>query len=223
MAAPEHGSHARHRKPPLGPPRHQHGRDRGHQSLRSSHRRSPTPSAIQSPRPLRLRARPHLLCRPRRSLRLRLRACHHSCLRSEPPQPLCRKLKLICLAISNTPTPRSATKYAICGSIFDSARLRRELSVIEEKVADPTIWADASRSQPLMRERKRLETLLADDESLAQKLADIEAYFELAREREDAERELNADINAAITALSADVERLESRTLLSEETDPLNA
>jgi len=85
------------------------------------------------------------------------------------------------------------------------------------------VWADASRSQPLMRERKRLETLLADDESLAQKMADIEAYFELARESEDAERELNADINAAITALSMDVERLESRTLLSEETDMLNA
>jgi len=85
------------------------------------------------------------------------------------------------------------------------------------------VWADAARSQPLMRERKRLETLLADDESLAQGLADIEAYFELARESEAAERELNADINAAIAALSADVERLESRTLLSEETDPLNA
>jgi len=85
------------------------------------------------------------------------------------------------------------------------------------------VWADAARSQPLMRERKRLETLLADDESLAQGLSDIEAYFELARESEQAERELNADINAAIAALSADVERLESRTLLSEETDPLNA
>jgi len=123
----------------------------------------------------------------------------------------------------NSPSPRFATRCATCGSIFDSARIRKELAAIEEKVADPTVWADAARSQPLMRERKRLETLLADDESLAQGLADIEAYFELARESEAAERELNADINAAIAALSADVERLESRTLLSEETDPLNA
>jgi peptide chain release factor 2 len=74
-----------------------------------------------------------------------------------------------------------------------------------------------------MRERKRLETLLADDESLAQKMADIEAYFELARESEASEKELTPELTAAIATLSADVERLESRTLLSEETDALNA
>jgi peptide chain release factor 2 len=90
-------------------------------------------------------------------------------------------------------------------------------------VADPTVWADAARSQPLMRERKRLETLLADDECLAQKMADIEAYFELARESDASEKELTPELANAIKDLSADVERLESRTLLSEETDALNA
>jgi len=85
------------------------------------------------------------------------------------------------------------------------------------------VWADPARSQPLMRERKRLETLLADDESLAQKMSDIEAYFELARESDASEKELTPELTAAIAQLSADVERLESRTLLSEETDPLNA
>jgi peptide chain release factor 2 len=85
------------------------------------------------------------------------------------------------------------------------------------------VWADAARSQPLMRERKRLETLLADDESLAQKMADIEAYFELARESDASEKELTPELAKAIQELSADVERLESRTLLSEETDALNA
>jgi len=123
----------------------------------------------------------------------------------------------------NFRSPRFATRCATCGSIFDSARIRKELAVIEEKVADPTVWADAARSQPLMRERKRLETLLADDESLAQKMADIEAYFELARESDASERELAPELAKAIQELSADVERLESRTLLSEETDALNA
>jgi peptide chain release factor 2 len=85
------------------------------------------------------------------------------------------------------------------------------------------VWADAARSQPLMRERKRLETLLADDDSLAGKMADIEAYFELARESEASEKELTPELTKAIQELSADVERLESRTLLSEETDALNA
>ena len=119
----------------------------------------------------------------------------------------------------NTPTPRSATKCAICGSIFDAPRLRRELANIEEKTADPTIWADPARSQPLMRERKRLETLLADEAELARRSDDIEAYFELAKEGEDTE----ADLAREIPALVEFADNLESKTMLSGESDALNA
>ena len=109
--------------------------------------------------------------------------------------------------------------FASCGSIFDAPRLRRELSIIEEKIADPTVWADASRSQPLMRERKRLETLLADDAELARRSDDIEAYFELAREGENTEPDLAREIPALVEF----ADELESKTMLSGETDPLNA
>ena len=81
-------------------------------------------------------------------------------------------------------TPRFATGCASCGSIFDAPRLKRELADIEPKISDPTVWADPARSQPLMRERKRLETLLGDDAELARRSDDIDAYFELAREGE---------------------------------------
>jgi peptide chain release factor 2 len=123
------------------------------------------------------------------------------------------------LTISNTATPRSAKRSANCGSIFDSARLRRDLAAIEEKIADPSVWADAARSQPLMRERKRLETLLADDAELARRSDDIEAYFELAREGEATEPDLQREIPALVDF----AEKLESKTMLSGETDPLNA
>ena len=119
----------------------------------------------------------------------------------------------------NTPTPRFASVFANCGSIFDSARLKRELSVIEEKIADPSVWADAARSQPLMRERKRLETLLADDAELQRRSDDIDAYFELAREGEPVEAELEREIPSLVEYS----EKLESKTMLSGETDPLNA
>jgi peptide chain release factor 2 len=121
--------------------------------------------------------------------------------------------------IWSTDTPRCATGFASCGSIFDAARLKRELAVIEEKIADPTMWADAARVQPLMRERKRLETLLADDAELARRTNDIEAYFELAREGEATEPDLEREIPALIEFS----EKLESKTMLSGETDPLNA
>jgi peptide chain release factor 2 len=70
-----------------------------------------------------------------------------------------------------------------------------------------------------MRERKRLEAMLADDGELAQRSGDIEAYFELANEGENVETELGRDIES----LSAFVEAMETRTMLSSETDPLNA
>ena len=121
--------------------------------------------------------------------------------------------------ILNTSTPRFAPPCATCGSIFDSPRLKRELAVIEDKIGDPTVWADASKSQPLMRERKRLETLLADDAELARRSDDIEAYFELAREGENTEPDLEREIPSLVEY----AEKLESKTMLSGETDMLNA
>ncbi len=70
-----------------------------------------------------------------------------------------------------------------------------------------------------MRERKRLETLLADDAELARRSDDTEAYFELAREGEDVE----ADLSRAIREIDAFAEQLDSKTMLSDESDPLNA
>jgi len=70
-----------------------------------------------------------------------------------------------------------------------------------------------------MRERKRLETLLADDAELARRSDDIDAYFELAREGENTEPDLAREIPSLVDF----AEKLESKTMLSEETDPLNA
>jgi peptide chain release factor 2 len=70
-----------------------------------------------------------------------------------------------------------------------------------------------------MRERKRLETLLADDAELLRRTDDIDAYFELAKEGEDVE----ADLAKSIDEVSAFAEQLDSKTMLSEESDPLNA
>ncbi len=112
-----------------------------------------------------------------------------------------------------------ATRCATCGSIFDPARIRRELSEIETKLADPALWSDPVASKPLMRDRKRLEALVSDDEELQRRTGDIEAYFELAREGEDVLADLERDINA----LSKFAEDLEAKTMLSGEADALNA
>jgi peptide chain release factor 2 len=112
-----------------------------------------------------------------------------------------------------------ATRFATCGSIFDPARIRRELAEIETRLADPALWNDPAASKPLMRDRKRLEALVADDEQLVRRSGDIEAYFELAREGED----VLADLERDIKSLATFAEDLEARTMLNGEADALNA
>lgn len=70
-----------------------------------------------------------------------------------------------------------------------------------------------------MREKKRLESLVSTDQDLTRRLGDIEAYFELGREGEKVEAELEREL----TALQGEVERLETETLLSGENDIRNA
>ena len=70
-----------------------------------------------------------------------------------------------------------------------------------------------------MRERKRLEAMLADDAELTRRSEDIDAYFDLAREGEDVE----ADLTREIHSLGEFADAMETRTMLAGETDSLNA
>ena len=70
-----------------------------------------------------------------------------------------------------------------------------------------------------MREKKRLENVLAKDADLIRRGDDISAYFELAREGENVDGELRREIDA----LRQLVDRLETESLLSGENDARNA
>jgi peptide chain release factor 2 len=70
-----------------------------------------------------------------------------------------------------------------------------------------------------MRDRKRIEEQLAFDTELERRVGDVEAYFDLAREGEAVEPDLEREIKS----LNTYAEALEAKTMLSGETDPLNA
>ena len=70
-----------------------------------------------------------------------------------------------------------------------------------------------------MRDRRRMEALLASAEELERRTEDIHAYFDLAREGEPVEEDLSREI----TSLNDFSDKLEEKTLLSGETDQLNA
>jgi len=105
------------------------------------------------------------------------------------------------------------------GSIFDADKLRPQLSEIEKQAADPNLWSNPQRSQQVMREKKRLEHMLATDGDLKRRGEDIAAYFELAKEGESVGAELRREIDSLHTL----VDKLETETLLSGPNDPLNA
>ena len=70
-----------------------------------------------------------------------------------------------------------------------------------------------------MRQKKRLENVLATESDLVRRSEDISAYFDLGREGED----VDADLHREIDALRNLVDRLETESLLSGENDARNA
>src|ERR1700716_1540150 len=106
-----------------------------------------------------------------------------------------------------------------CGSIFDAGKLRQQFAEIEKQASDPNLWSNPEKSQQVMRERKRLESLLSLEGDLARRTDDIATYFALAGEGENVAADLQRDMDS----LRELVDRVEIETLLSGENDGLNA
>lgn len=84
---------------------------------------------------------------------------------------------------------------------------------------DPSFWQNQEASQKLLPGRRRIEETLETERRLAARIADIDAYFDLAREGENVEGELGREI----AALREDLDRTETGSLLAGEHDRLNA
>ncbi len=106
-----------------------------------------------------------------------------------------------------------------CGAFFDAPQRRKELETLEKQIALPDFWQDQDASQKVLTTRKRLSEKIEEDDRLAQRLADADAYFELAREGEPVESELRTELKT----LRQEVERVETETILAGENDHLNA
>ena len=112
-----------------------------------------------------------------------------------------------------------------CGVIFDVAGSRGTIASLEDKISQSDFWQDQEQAQRVMQQRKAAEEIIASDTKLATTLSDIETYFSVAHEENDAtQREsLLRDIEREISSADAYVSELETVTLLSGENDRLNA
>jgi peptide chain release factor 2 len=99
------------------------------------------------------------------------------------------------------------------------------LKTLEARVADPSFWNNQEAAQSVLRERKRAEEQIAADEKLTSISGDIETYIHLALEETNVEQknDLLKELDRELNAADAYISEMETRTLLSGETDHLNA
>ena len=112
-----------------------------------------------------------------------------------------------------------ATRDWPCGGIFDAAAQKQKLATTEAQISSPDFWNQPEKSQKVMQERKRLEEAIENDLRIGRAVDDLDTMFELAREGEN----MQADIERDLQACRELVEKLETAMLLSGENDRRDA
>jgi peptide chain release factor 2 len=105
--------------------------------------------------------------------------------------------------------------------VLDVEGLRSRIDKLEHEAADPNLWDDQARAQRVTSELSHTQGELRRVEDLRQRLDDLPVLYELADE-ENAE-DAKAEADAELKTLSADIEAMEVRTLLSGEYDEREA
>ena len=107
----------------------------------------------------------------------------------------------------------------ICGGVFDEARVSKELTELETRIAAPDFWKDQAAAQKILQKRRRLQ----DDKSLAESLRrqgdDLGVLLEWARQGE----EVGDDLTRGLEAYERDIQNGEIRTMLGGDLDRKNA
>jgi peptide chain release factor 2 len=98
-------------------------------------------------------------------------------------------------------------------SSFDVEGKRSQAAELEAQAADPLLWDDPARGQQVTSKLARLKQDVERVDALLARIDDAAAMDELLAEESDAG--LQAELTASVTALDADLEKLELAALLS--------
>jgi peptide chain release factor 2 len=99
------------------------------------------------------------------------------------------------------------------GGSFDVEGKRSQLSGLGEQASDPSLWDDPQRGQQITSKLSRLKADVDRYEALQRRVDDVQAIDELLDDADDAD--LAAELDAALTALERDLEKVELAALLS--------
>ncbi|HEX3743191.1 MAG TPA: peptide chain release factor 2 [Bryobacteraceae bacterium] len=102
---------------------------------------------------------------------------------------------------------------------LDAPAQKQKLAKTEEQVSAPDFWNQPEKSQKIMQERKKLEQAIANDERIRNMTDDLDTLFELAREGENVQSDIERDSKTYGDLL----EKLETAMLLSGPNDACSA
>ncbi|HXT23707.1 MAG TPA: peptide chain release factor 2 [Candidatus Eisenbacteria bacterium] len=116
-------------------------------------------------------------------------------------------------------------RISLVRSYLDAPHFREQLKSLEDKIGQPDFWGDQEKAQGVLRERKRAEDQIGAEAKLDSLVGDIETYINLAHEESNAAQreDLLKELDRELTGADSYISELETRTLLSGETDHLNA
>ncbi|HVB88513.1 MAG TPA: peptide chain release factor 2 [Candidatus Dormibacteraeota bacterium] len=118
-----------------------------------------------------------------------------------------------------------AKRIELVRSYLDVPTAQTKLAEIEKTSSAPDFWQDQEKAQTVLQERKQLDDRVNAGTLLAAKVSDLDTYFHLAHEESNSEQRdsLLEDVAKELAALDDYVSGLETKTLLSGESDALNA
>ena len=99
------------------------------------------------------------------------------------------------------------------------------MTQLESRISQPGFWDDQAAAQRTLQERQRAADRVEASAKLAARMSDLDTYFHLAEEEKDeAQRNaLTTEIARELDAADAYTGEIETETLLSGESDALNA
>jgi peptide chain release factor 2 len=135
--------------------------------------------------------------------------------------PYCPEDIYLCSKNLQIPSRSSRSRFRKPGGIFDSDKLRSEISELEQRSADPTLWNNREEAERVMTELKRKRDRLEPWENLLRSVSDLSELYGLAEEEGDSG--LEREIRESLEASRRDFDQLQIQEMLSDELDSADA
>jgi peptide chain release factor 2 len=116
---------------------------------------------------------------------------------------------------------QSANALSRFGGTFDIERKRNLIADLDQQTAMPGFWEDNDRAQVVLKEKGVVERVVRDFDDIREQMEDVHALIEMAQEEQDAETATEAGL--LLEALELLVHALETRRLLSQQHDAMDA